>query len=103
MDGVISLPIALAIFFLIPDFPDNTRVFYISESVSVRIYLNHYSVTQIFQQDKVLAKSRMQLEGRKEKQPYTRAKVFRILTSWHIWLLPLILVYVMSTSKNGYF
>lgn len=34
MDGVISLPICLAGFFLIPDFPENTRAFYLDESVS---------------------------------------------------------------------
>lgn len=34
MDGVISLPIALAGFFVIPDVPANTRVWYITEKVS---------------------------------------------------------------------
>jgi hypothetical protein len=34
MDGVISLPICAAGFFLIPDLPENTRAFYLTENVS---------------------------------------------------------------------
>lgn len=33
MDGVISLPIAFASFFMLPDFPHNTRAWYLKESV----------------------------------------------------------------------
>jgi ACS family pantothenate transporter-like MFS transporter len=36
LDGVISLPIAFAGFFLYPDSPSNTRVFYLNENVSKR-------------------------------------------------------------------
>ncbi|OQU94482.1 hypothetical protein CLAIMM_00836 [Cladophialophora immunda] len=72
MDGVISLPIAIAGFFVIPDFPDITRAWYFTE------------------QDIALARKRIQLEGRATRQPYTRAKFWKILTSWHIWcLIPL--------------
>lgn len=34
MDGVISAPICLAGFFLLPDLPENTRAFYLSDSAS---------------------------------------------------------------------
>lgn len=34
MDGIISLPICIAGFFLIPDLPENTRAFYLTEDVS---------------------------------------------------------------------
>ena len=33
MDGIISAPICLAGFFLLPDLPENTRAFYLTESV----------------------------------------------------------------------
>ncbi len=33
VDGVISLPIALSGFFAIPDFPHNTRAWYINKDV----------------------------------------------------------------------
>lgn len=35
MDGIISLPICLAGFFLIPDLPENTKAFYLNENVSL--------------------------------------------------------------------
>lgn len=34
MDGVISAPICIAGFFLLPDLPENTRAFYLTEDVS---------------------------------------------------------------------
>lgn len=36
MDGVISAPICIAGFFLLPDLPENTRAFYLSETVRRR-------------------------------------------------------------------
>lgn len=38
MDGVISLPIAFAGFFLLPDFPFNTRVFYLNDNVRFQFH-----------------------------------------------------------------
>ncbi|KAL2838973.1 major facilitator superfamily domain-containing protein [Aspergillus pseudoustus] len=74
MDGVISLPIAVASIFLIPDSPENTRAWYFNEN------------------DKKIALQRMELEGRGKPSPYTKAKIIKILKSWHIYLLPLIYV-----------
>ena len=81
VDGVISLPIAFAGFLFIPDFPENSKAFYLSL------------------EERALAKKRMDLEGRKTKQPYTKAKVKKILTSWHIYLLALL--YICFNNGNA--
>lgn len=74
VDGIISLPIALAGFFLLPDMPDTTRARYLSVT------------------DRALAVRRMELEGRKKRAPYTKAKIKKILTSWHIWALTILYI-----------
>lgn len=74
VDGVISLPIALAGFFVLPDVPEIARPFFLSK------------------EEVALAQHRMRLEGRKPRAPFTRAKVKKILTSWHIWLLTLLYI-----------
>jgi len=69
VDGVISLPVALAGFALLPDTPDRTRVFYLSAD------------------EVTMARRRMELEGRTTaRAPWTRAKAKRIFCSWHLWL-----------------
>lgn len=40
MDGIISLPICLAGFFLLPDLPENTRAFYLKEEVSLHLFIS---------------------------------------------------------------
>ncbi|KAK1991374.1 major facilitator superfamily transporter [Colletotrichum falcatum] len=62
IDAVISLPVAIAGFFFFPD------------------------------DDVALAQERMRLEGRANRQPYTRSKAKKIFTSWHIWALTLLYV-----------
>lgn len=37
-----------------------------------------------------LAQKRMQLEGRQNRQPYTKAKLKKIFGSWHIYMLTLV-------------
>lgn len=37
MDRVISLPIAAASFFVLPDYPENSRVWYLNEGVSTEL------------------------------------------------------------------
>ncbi|KIW05303.1 uncharacterized protein PV09_03828 [Verruconis gallopava] len=71
IDGVISLPIALAGFFFYPDVPEAGKPWYLSES------------------DIKLAQRRMELEGRKPRSKYTVAKVKKIVTSWRIYVLTL--------------
>ncbi|OQE20131.1 hypothetical protein PENFLA_c017G06053 [Penicillium flavigenum] len=61
IDGVISLPVAISGFFILPD------------------EIN-------------LAQTRMKLEGRQNRQPYTKSKLKKIFTSWHIYLLTLLYI-----------
>ncbi|KAI3085427.1 hypothetical protein CBS147339_1677 [Penicillium roqueforti] len=61
IDGVISLPVAISGFFILPD-------------------------------EVTLAQTRMKLEGRQNRQPYTKSKLKKIFTSWHIYLLTLLYI-----------
>jgi MFS transporter, ACS family, pantothenate transporter len=56
VDGIISLPIALSGYFMLPDLPENCRALYLTK------------------EERAFGKKRMELEGRKGKQPYTRTK-----------------------------
>ena len=60
MDGVISLPVALLGYVFLPDMPETTRAWYFTA------------------EEKAFAVKRMQLEGRKGKEPYTRAKFKKV-------------------------
>ncbi|KAK5996396.1 Pantothenate transporter liz1 [Cladobotryum mycophilum] len=81
VNTVISLPIAIAGYFMIPDVPEITRAWYLSE------------------QDVGIARKRMQLEGRANRAPLTFAKVKKYLLSWHIYLLTLL--YIFFNNGNG--
>ncbi|KAF4122359.1 MFS transporter, ACS family, pantothenate transporter [Geosmithia morbida] len=72
IDTIISLPIAAAGFFFMPDVPEITRAFYLTED------------------ERKLAKKRMMLEGRAQREPYTKKKIIKILSSWHIYALTLL-------------
>lgn len=72
VDGIISLPIAIAGFFVLPDVPEISKPFYLTK------------------EEVIFAQKRMQLEGRKEREPYTKAKVKKIFSSWHIYVLTLL-------------
>jgi MFS transporter, ACS family, pantothenate transporter len=78
---VISLPIAISGFFFLPDLPEITRAWYFTPN------------------DIALAKKRMDLEGRANRAPFTKAKLKRIFTSWHIYLLPLL--YIFFNNGGG--
>ncbi|PGH19020.1 hypothetical protein AJ79_00054 [Helicocarpus griseus UAMH5409] len=82
INTVISLPIAILGFFFLPDIPEITKAWYLTEA------------------EIALAKRRMELEGRANRQPYTLAKLRKIFTSWRIYLLTLI--YVLFSNGNGY-
>lgn len=43
----------------------------------------------------------MELEGRKPRAPYTKAKVKKILTSWHIYALTALYVYAFLYASQG--
>ena len=80
MDGVISLPIALLGYVCLPDLPENTRSWYLTPA------------------ERAFGQKRMELEGRKGREPYTRAKVKKIFSSWHIYMLTLCYV---TFNNNG--
>jgi ACS family pantothenate transporter-like MFS transporter len=81
IDTVISLPIAVAGFFMFPDLPEITRAWYFTPD------------------DVALAKKRMQLEGRANRAPFSKAKFKKIFSSWHIYLLSTL--YIFFNNGNG--
>jgi ACS family pantothenate transporter-like MFS transporter len=83
VDGIISLPVALAGFFILPDVPEITRAIYFTPS------------------DIALAQKRMALEGRANRQPYTKAKVASIFRSWHIYTLVALYVFFNNGNATG--
>ncbi|KAG0650221.1 MFS transporter [Hyphodiscus hymeniophilus] len=85
IDGVISLPIAFASFWFLPDTPETNR-------------RNLFSQAEI-----ELAQRRMVAEGRKLRTPYTVAKVKKILTSWHIWLFSILYATLGGTQGTPIF
>ncbi|KAL2847213.1 major facilitator superfamily domain-containing protein [Aspergillus pseudoustus] len=81
IDGVISLPIAIAGFFVLPDVPEISNPWYLTK------------------EEVKLAQKRMELEGRKPRGPYTKAKIKKIFTSWHIYALTVL--YITFNNANG--
>ncbi|KAK3377255.1 allantoate permease [Lasiosphaeria ovina] len=72
IDGIITIPLALLGFLFFPNLPQS----------GVKTWWTT-------QPEHDLAVSRMKAIGRAGKVPWTKAKVIRILTSWHTYLLPL--------------
>ncbi|UCK57142.1 hypothetical protein AFCA_000079 [Aspergillus flavus] len=79
VDGIISLPVALSGFVILPDVPEISNPWYLTKD------------------EVALSQKRMQLEGRKNREPYTRSKLKKIFTSWHIYLLTVLYI----TFNNG--
>ncbi|KAK2778779.1 hypothetical protein FQN53_001636 [Emmonsiellopsis sp. PD_33] len=52
----------------------------------------HRHTRDIQSMEVALAQKRMELEGRKKRAPYTKEKIKKIFTSWHIYLLSLLYV-----------
>lgn len=82
INTVISLPIAIAGFFFFPDLPEICNAFYLSKD------------------DITLAQKRMELEGRAQREPYTKAKFKKIFSKWHIYILTLL--YVLFNDGTDY-
>ncbi|KUI64112.1 Pantothenate transporter liz1 [Cytospora mali] len=82
INTVISLPIAVAGFFLFPDVPEICRAWYLTK------------------EEIALAQKRVELEGRAGRGKYTKAKFKKIFSSWHIYLLTLL--YVLFNNGNSY-
>lgn len=82
INTVISLPIAVAGFFFMPDVPEITRAFWLTPA------------------ERELAQQRMVLEGRVNRGEYSRAKFKKIFSSWRVYLLPLL--YIFFNNGSGY-
>ncbi|KAI0309610.1 MFS general substrate transporter [Amylostereum chailletii] len=82
IDGVITIPIALLGFILMPDLPTTTKPSYV------------YTQEQLD-----MAVRRMESVGRKPPAKFTKKKVFGFFTTWHLYaLVPL---YVLFNNGNG--
>ncbi|KAI8625212.1 MFS general substrate transporter [Xylariaceae sp. FL1651] len=82
INTTISLPIAIAGFFLFPDVPEITRAWWLTK------------------EDIAMANSRMALEGRAKRGKYTKTKFKKIFSSWHIYTL--VLLYIFFNNGSGY-
>ncbi|KAJ5107461.1 allantoate permease, partial [Penicillium angulare] len=70
IDGIITLPLALAGFIFFPNLPQSgKKTWWTSE------------------EEHVLSVKRMEVIGRAGEEPWTKAKARRIFLSWHTWLL----------------
>ena len=97
MDGVISMPIAIAGYFFLPDLPETSRARYFTAEVGncfvVAVLVSYCNANVVLHvKDIAYAKKRMELEGREQRKPYTKAKFKKIFTSWHIYGLSLLYV-----------
>ncbi|KAJ5946510.1 allantoate permease [Penicillium verhagenii] len=81
IDGIITLPLALAGFLFFPNLPQSGN-----------------KTWWITKEEQDLSMRRMEAIGRAGKQPWTMAKAKRIFSSWHTYLLPL--CYIIW--NNGY-
>jgi len=75
IDGIITVPIAILGFLIMPDLPSNTppSIFYTKAQIE-------------------LAQRRMNEIGRKPPAPFTRKKVIGFFKTWHLYLLTLLYV-----------
>jgi MFS transporter, ACS family, pantothenate transporter len=83
MDGVISAPIAILGFFLIPDLPENSRAFYLSQD-------------QI-----MMAQKRMDDVGRAPRTRLGWSAWRRIFGRWHVWLLTILYIIFINSVSVG--
>jgi len=83
MDGVISTPICLAGFFMIPDSPENTRAFYITPD------------------EAKLAKKRMDDVGRAPRAKLGWSILRRLFSRWHVWALTVLYVIFINTGPSS--
>ncbi|KAJ6454570.1 major facilitator superfamily domain-containing protein [Mycena vulgaris] len=72
VDAIVTIPIALFGFVFLPNLPWAAKPSLL-----------------LTEQDIALARARMKAIGRKESQPWTKAKLRRILTGWYLWILPI--------------
>ncbi|KAK9236981.1 major facilitator superfamily domain-containing protein [Lipomyces kononenkoae] len=85
IDGIISFPVAIAGFFQVPDFPTDTRAWYLKE------HHRDYAV------------QRMAIIGRKPVERLTLKRFCKIFTSWRPYLFLLPYNMIGFASYTGYF
>lgn len=83
MDGLISSPICLAGFFLIPDLPENTRAFYLTPD------------------DTMLARKRMDDIGRAPRRKLGWSILKRVFERWHVWVLTILYIIFINTGPSS--
>lgn len=83
MDGVISTPICLAGYFLIPDLPENTRAFYLTD------------------EDAELARKRMDDVGRAPRRKLGWSILRRVFTRWHVYALTVLYIIFINTGPSS--
>ncbi|KAK5117506.1 hypothetical protein LTR85_008891 [Meristemomyces frigidus] len=83
--GIISLPVGIIGYFFLPDFPENTRAFYLSKD------------------EAQYARQRLVDAGYKPlgASAWTRTKIFRILASWQFYVLSAGYFFVQSSYPNA--
>ncbi|EGU87726.1 hypothetical protein FOXB_01774 [Fusarium oxysporum f. sp. conglutinans Fo5176] len=81
IDGLITIPLAIAGYFFFPNLPqDGKRTWWTTE------------------EEHILSVKRMQAIGRAGKQPWTKDRVKKVLSSWHTYHLPLL--YILWNNGN---
>jgi ACS family pantothenate transporter-like MFS transporter len=83
MDALISLPICLVGFYMIPDLPENTVAFYLIE------------------EDAKLARRRMNDVGRAPRRTLGWSILGRVFKRWHIYSLTLLYIIFINTSPSS--
>ncbi|KAI1408983.1 MFS general substrate transporter [Hypoxylon sp. FL1857] len=83
VDGIISLPICIAGFFILPDLPENTRAFYLNDS------------------DRAMARERMDKVGRAPRARLGRSAFKRIFGRWHVYLLTILYIIFINIGPSG--
>ncbi|KAH6659431.1 major facilitator superfamily transporter [Truncatella angustata] len=83
MDGIVSLPICIAGYFLLPDLPENTRAFYLNEN------------------DRDMARKRMASVGRAPRAKLGRSAFKRIFGRWHIYLLSILYIIFINLGPSS--
>ncbi|THH29469.1 hypothetical protein EUX98_g4716 [Antrodiella citrinella] len=82
IDGVITIPIAILGFWIMPDLPTTTRpsVLYTQKQLDIGI-------------------KRMEEIGRKPPAAFTKKKIIGFFTNWHIWVM--VPMYILFNNGSG--
>ncbi|KAF9078036.1 major facilitator superfamily transporter [Rhodocollybia butyracea] len=83
IDAIISFPICLCGFFIIPDLPENTKAFYLTE------------------EDRDLAKERMRSIGRAPRTKLGYSALKRIFGRWHIYILSILYIIFVNIGPSS--